>query len=127
MTKDTDKAPIWSLQQQQALAALKLTLWQRHAENESNPHAAEAQVPAELYCYKAGQWLLVSEEPLRVELSQWLKDLTRACSGSAERPAELSASAVAEWQDELMIRLPPTQPTATVKKQLWQQLAQFSS
>jgi len=127
MTKDKNKAPIWSLQQQQALAALKLTMWQRSTVDKPNKSDAEEHVSEAFFCYKAGQWLLVSNEPLHVEMPSWLKDLARVCAGSAERPAELSASAVTEWQNEFIIRLSPTQPTATTKKQLWQQLAQITS
>ncbi|WP_258808509.1 hypothetical protein [Pseudidiomarina sp. CB1] len=122
MTIDHKNPPLWSTQQQQALAALKLTLW-RSKGNDEQPAVAAESTAKTVNCYKAGPWLFVSAKPLAVDLPVWLRDLTRACSGSAERPAEVSPSAVAEWQQELVLQLAESLPSAADKKALWRHIA----
>lgn len=124
MTESQKKTPLWNEQQQQALAALNLTLWQHNAKSTLKERSSIEASNVGAYCYKSGLWLLVSEQPFAVELPRWLRDLNRACSGAAERPAELSPSALTEWDNERVIHLKSATPSATDKKLLWQQLAQ---
>lgn len=124
MTIDRKETPLWTRQQQQALAALNLPVWQRKQSEVKTVADNPATKAERTNCYKAGQWLVVTAEPLAVELPLWLRDLVRICSGSAERPAEVSPSAVSEWAQNFVLKLAKGELSAADKKALWKHIAQ---
>lgn len=124
MTIDPKETPLWSSQQQQALAALNLPMWQRKPSVVKTAEEGAAAQTEQANCYKAGQWLVVTSEPLAVELPLWLSDLVSVCSGSSDRPAEVSPSAVSKWAQPLVLKLAKDQPSAADKKALWKHIAQ---
>ncbi|WP_411360525.1 hypothetical protein [Pseudidiomarina salilacus] len=113
---------LWDTDQEQALQALGLTVWQA-AGTENLIHSAEQ---VHIY-YQLGQWLLQTQEQLPVQLNRWTQDVFRALDPNQlhPKPVEVAAATAKTWAAER--RLNGTeilaQPLAAQqKRQLWAKL-----
>ncbi|MDN7136595.1 hypothetical protein [Pseudidiomarina terrestris] len=113
--------PLWTKAQCEALAALNIPVWQPKAA------PAVADKNSSSYFYKLKNWLLISTEPLPVQLPTWLQDVFRTLAPTVEqRPTEVSASTVEHSADLLQLNLPETlnaELSATQKRDLWTRIS----
>lgn len=119
---DNSSVTPWDSEQEQAMQALGLTVWQAVNDEQAKVSTEQAQS-----YYRLGQWLLQTQEQLPVQLSNWAQDLFRALEPNQlhPKPVEVSAADAKNWSSARHLNGTQilTKPLAAEhKRQLWAKL-----
>ncbi|MGQ4277671.1 hypothetical protein ACQ5ES_11535 [Pseudidiomarina sp. E22-M8] len=120
------QSQLWTKSQREALAALKLPLWQKAAAKVAD---ASDAATATSYFYKLQDWLLICPAPLPVTLQSWQQDVLRTLApDNPQQPTEVSASVANNSANAKYLELPEltlAELSAVQKRDLWMRICKI--